>query len=226
MKGKESYISVRKTINLITLWDSFPFIHRYEIFLSFSRILMIKRGKISYCYENSTHFSVCRDAWIFKKYMHIAFKVLSTCRFEYLSAYSRVTCWSSMFWFWCTGFQLHICQFHLWKSTLYLLVIRQWSLISPNMTFSLFTLLEAGLLVVNAIAILNEERFLNKSKFLKLFCLLSLMLILTHFYQSSWLGPWFDDDQCANVFAVCRDVRTAVAGRWYDAKDAIDEHDS
>ncbi|KAH9405803.1 Immediate early response 3-interacting protein 1 [Tyrophagus putrescentiae] len=30
------------------------------------------------------------------------------------------------------------------------------------MTFSLFTLLEAGLLVVNAIAILNEERFLNK----------------------------------------------------------------
>ncbi|OQV21119.1 putative Immediate early response 3-interacting protein 1 [Hypsibius exemplaris] len=30
------------------------------------------------------------------------------------------------------------------------------------MTFSLYSLLEAGLLVVNAIAILNEERFLKK----------------------------------------------------------------
>lgn len=33
-----------------------------------------------------------------------------------------------------------------------------------QMAFTLYSLLEAGLLVVNAIAILNEERFLKKSE--------------------------------------------------------------
>jgi hypothetical protein len=34
------------------------------------------------------------------------------------------------------------------------------------MVFGLYTLLEAGLLMINAIAILNEERFLSKSNLL------------------------------------------------------------
>lgn len=47
------------------------------------------------------------------------------------------------------------------RSSLSLTRFTLWSL---KMGFGLYSLLEAGLLVVNAIAILNEERFLNKSK--------------------------------------------------------------
>lgn len=32
------------------------------------------------------------------------------------------------------------------------------------MSFGLYTLIEAGILLINAIAILNEQRFLSKSK--------------------------------------------------------------
>ena len=43
------------------------------------------------------------------------------------------------------------------------------------MTFGLYTLLEAGLLVINAIAILNDQRFLAKCnlKLLNIFILIN-----------------------------------------------------
>ena len=38
------------------------------------------------------------------------------------------------------------------------------SFVETKMAFGLYSLLEACLLVVNAMAVLNEERFLSKSK--------------------------------------------------------------
>lgn len=45
------------------------------------------------------------------------------------------------------------------------LSLKQKSFRGAKMAFGLYSLLEACLLVVNAMAVLNEERFLSKSKY-------------------------------------------------------------
>ena len=54
------------------------------------------------------------------------------------------------------------------------------------MTFGLYTLLEAGLLIVNAIAILNDQRFLAKCNFklLNIFLLINNLCLISSKMES------------------------------------------
>ena len=54
------------------------------------------------------------------------------------------------------------------------------------MVFTLGTLFEATLLVINAIAILNEERFLKKGEQTALYLIVSILMCLLLFPQVGW----------------------------------------